>query len=146
MYVNQSYIFATLREAAKYTKCGRGSIQPKITATLQVLTNRIYFNRYMPAEISRDENELVYLDIRGVKNPNTKGRNVRYRVALKPGWEAEFEILWDNTLVTSSQIEAVLYDGGTIVGLAYGRNIGFGRFDVISIETISYEDYKSGIA
>ncbi len=65
-----------MREAARYTKEGRLSIQNKVSATLQVLSNRIYFNRFIPNNITQDENEPVYLDIRGVRNPNTRGRNI----------------------------------------------------------------------
>ena len=135
LYIDSSYIFGCMREASKHTKSGRGSIQPKLSATLQVLTNRIYFNRYMPDNITQDEHEPVYLDVRSVRNPNTKGRNVRYRVALSPGWQTEFEIIWDNTLVATHQIEAILHDAGMLVGLADGRSIGFGRFEVVSFES-----------
>ncbi len=48
-----------MREASKYTKSGRSSIQSKVATTLQVLSSRIYFKRYMPQEISQDENEPV---------------------------------------------------------------------------------------
>ncbi|MGP1906795.1 hypothetical protein ACTSEZ_01400 [Metabacillus sp. JX24] len=142
LYVHPSYVFGSMREASKYTKSGRGSIQPKLSATLQLLSSRIYFNRFMPEEITRNENEPVYLDVRSVRNPSTKGRNVRYRVALSTGWESEFEIIWDNTLVATHQIEAVLYDAGMLVGLADARSIGYGRFEVKSIETNTYEVYK----
>ncbi|MEH7236237.1 hypothetical protein [Bacillus sp. JJ1562] len=143
LYVDPSYIFGCMREASKYTKSGRGSIQPKLSATLQVLSSRIYFNRFMPEEITQDENEPVYLDVRSVRNPTTKGRNIRYRVAISSGWETEFEIIWDNTVLASQQIQAVLYDAGMLVGLADGRSIGYGRFEVNTIETMLYEDFKN---
>jgi hypothetical protein len=60
----------------------------------------------MPEEITQDNNESVYLDVRSVRNPTTKGRNVRYRVALSSGWKTEFEVIWENTLVASQQLEA----------------------------------------
>jgi hypothetical protein len=145
LYVNPSYIFGCIREAAKHTKSGRSSIQPKISATLQVLTNRVYFNRYLPEDlnnISEDENDPVYLDIRSVRNPSTKGRNIRYRVALSPGWETEFEIVWDASLVATHLVESVLYDAGRLVGLADARAIGFGRFEVISFEAAPYDSLK----
>ncbi|MED4464752.1 hypothetical protein [Metabacillus fastidiosus] len=145
LYVDPSYVFGCMREAAKHTKSGRGSIQSKLSATLQVLSNRVYFNSYLPEEITQDENEPVYLDIRSVRNPSTKGRNVRYRVALSSGWETEFDIVWDNTLVATHQIEAVLHDAGMLVGLADGRSIGYGRFEVLSVETQTFEEYKNSL-
>jgi len=142
LYLSPSYIFGCMRVASKHTKDGRSSIQSKLSATLQVLTNRIYFDRYMPDEITQNEQEPVYLDVRGVKNPNTHGRNVRYRVALSPGWETEFNILWDNTVVANPLIKTVMSDAGTLVGLADGRSIGFGRFEVISFDVKKYEELK----
>lgn len=63
-------------------------------------------------------------------------------MALSPGWQTEFEIIWDNTLVATHQIETILHDAGKLVGLADGRSIGFGRFNVISFEPQAYEDFK----
>lgn len=146
LYVNPSYVFGCMREAAKHTKSGRGSIQSKLSATLQVLSNRIVFDRYMPEEITQDDNEPVYLDVRSVRNPSTKGRNVRYRVALSPGWQTSFEIIWDNTLVATHQIEAVLHDAGMLVGLADGRSIGYGRFEVKEFNSMLYEEYKASLS
>lgn len=142
LYLDPSYIFATMREAARYTRIGRSSIQNKVAATLQVLTKRIYFDRYIPDEITQNENESVYMDVRGVRNPNTGSKNVRYRIALSPYWETEFEILWDNTIVANAQIKAVLYDAGILVGLADGRSIGFGRFEIESFQSQSYKNFK----
>lgn len=146
LYLDSSYVFGCMREAARYSPSGRGrsTLQKVVSATLQVLSNRIYLNRYMPREITKDENEPVYLDVRSVINPNTKNRNLRYRVALSPGWETEFEIIWDNTLVNGMQIEGVLHDAGMLVGLADARSIGYGRFDVSSVDIQSYEEFKKG--
>lgn len=142
LYLNPSYIFGCMREAARYTKNGRVSIQSKVSATLQVISNRIYLNRYMPEQITQNEEDLVYLDVRGVRIPTTGSRNVRYRVALSPGWETEFEFIWENTVVSGNQIEAVLHDAGVLVGLADGRTIGYGRFKVLSIDIMPYEEFR----
>jgi hypothetical protein len=142
LFLEPSYIFGCLREAAKYTKSGRSSLQPKLVATLQVLNEKILFNRYMPKnidKITRDPSQPVYLDIRSVRNPATRARNVRYRIALSPGWETEFEIIWDNTLVSRQQMIAICQDAGALVGLADGRSIGLGRFE---IEEIVINEYK----
>lgn len=145
LYVDSSYIFGCLRAASFHTKSGRGSIQAKFSATLQVLTDKILFNRYIP-EVSEflecSPEDPVYLDVRSVKNPTTKGRNVRYRVAMSVGWETEFELQWDNTIVSSSQVEQVLLDAGSLVGLADGRSIGFGRFELVSFEVLDTKNAK----
>ncbi|MBC9706515.1 MAG: hypothetical protein H9W81_16405 [Enterococcus sp.] len=138
LYVDSSYIFGCLREASFYTKSGRGSIQAKFSATMQVLDDKILFNRYMPTDESefllRSSDDDVYLDVRSVRNPNTKGRNVRYRVAMSEGWETDFILQWDDTIVSSAQVHQVLIDAGSLIGLADGRNIGFGRFEVVLYE------------
>lgn len=146
LYIRGTNVFFCLRNAAKYVKEGRTSIQTNLSPALQVLTDRVYFNRYMPEELTRDETQPVYLDVRGVKNPNTRGRNVRYRVALSPGWETEFEFIWENSLVSTRQIKNVLLDAGTLVGLGDGRAIGFGRFKIISLEIDTYNEGMNKIA
>ncbi len=76
----------------------------------------------------------MYLDIRSVKNPATRARNVRYRVAASPGWKTRFTILWDMTIVGRNEMEAVVRDAGMFAGLGDGRQIGFGRFSVERFE------------
>ena len=138
LYVDPSYIFGTIRDGAKYTKSGRGSIQSVVAATLQVAEDRVLVNRFLPeGEPPTDPEEPVYLDIRSVRNPTTKGRNVRYRIAASKGWQMTFTLLWDKTLVARGQMEAVVIDAGKLSGIGDGRSIGFGRFDLVSFEVAS---------
>lgn len=140
LYLEPSYIFAAIRDGAKYTAKKRGTLQPLVVATLQVLTDRILIDRFLPnpeTALPTDPTASVYLDVRGVKNPTTKGRNVRYRVAASPGWSASFTILWDKTLVSRGEMEAVIIDAGRFVGVGNGRSIGFGRF---AVESCMVED------
>jgi hypothetical protein len=143
LYVEPTYIFGTLRDGAKHTPKGRGSLQPAVAATLQIDDAAVLIDRFFPgfpseqpfdiakaAAPPRDPNAPVYMDVRSVKNPATRARNVRYRVACSPGWTCGFTILFDKTVVTRGQMEAVLRDAGQLVGLADGRSIGFGRFTV----------------
>lgn len=136
LYVDSTYIFGMLRDAARHTKNGRGSIQSNLVATLQTLDDRVLVDRWLPADGDppRDPTQPVYIDVRSVKNPATKGRNVRYRVAASTGWQVTFHILWDKTIVNRQQMEAVCIDAGRLVGLGDGRSVGFGRFSVISFE------------
>jgi hypothetical protein len=138
LYIRPDYVFSCLREAARYTKKGRGSIQKYVAATLQVSPDRLLFDRHIPGfdgglpeEMPTDDTLPVYLDIRGVRNPSTRARNVRYRVAASTGWHMAFTLMWDCTVASRNQLEAVTIDGGKLVGLGDGRSIGFGRFDVL---------------
>ena len=145
LYLEPTYAFGTLKEGARYTKRGRGSIQANLAATLQVVDNRILVDRWMPGfpnghecdpgklEVpASDPDSPVYLDIRMVRNPSTKARNVRYRIVAAPGWECSFTILFDKTIVSRPEMQAVLSDAGKLVGIGNGRGIGMGRFEVLS--------------
>lgn len=134
LYLEPSYIFACLRDGARYTKKGRGSLQPLVAATLQVLDEKVLVDRYLPENVTADQNELVYLDVRGVKNPVTRARNIRYRVCSSPGWNATFNIAWDKTIVSKAEMEAIILDAGMYSGLGDARSIGFGRFKLEEIK------------
>lgn len=137
LYVMPSYVFGCLRDGAKYTKKGRGSIQTALVATLQIMDDVVLVDRHVPPEpLPTDPTLPVYLDIRSVKNPSTKGRNVRYRVAASSGWTCSFTLLWDKTVVSRGEMEAVLLDAGRLIGLGDGRAIGYGRFSVESFDVV----------
>lgn len=129
LFVRPTYIFGALRDGARYTKKGRGSLQALLTATLQVLDDEILLDRFVPPEpLPLDPTASVYLDVQSVKNPTTRARNVRYRVAASAPWELNFTILWDRTVVSRAEMEAVVIDTGRLVGIGDGRTIGYGRF------------------
>ena len=147
LYLQPTYVFSTLRNGAKYTKKGKASIMSPLAATLQVTTDRVLVDRHFPGFPNghvfdvktepappTDPEMPVYMDIRSVVNPSTKARNVRYRIAASVGWGLCFELMWDKTIVSRGEMEAVLRDSGQLVGLSNGRSIGFGRFDVKRFE------------
>ena len=130
LYVQGSYIFGCIRDGAKYTTRKRGTIQPFVSATLQITDDVVLVDRFMVDPLPTDPTQPVYLDIRSVKNPATKGRNVRYRVAASSGWITTFSIFWDKTIVSRHEMEAAITDAGRFCGIGDGRAIGFGRFHV----------------
>lgn len=145
LYILPTYVFSCFREGSKNTKKGRGSIMLSVSATLQVTDDFILIDRYFPsfpnghsfdlATVDAPPNDLtapVYLDICGVRNPATKARNVRYRVAAATGWRTSFNIIWDKTVVPRDQMQAVAIDSGRLVGLGDGRSVGYGRFEIES--------------
>ncbi len=142
LYLEPAYIFGCCRDGAKFTRKGRGSLQPLVTATLQVVEPRVLIDRFLPAEGDppTDPEAPVYIDIRGVRNPSTKARNVRYRLAASPGWSAQFTLLFDRTVVSRGELEAVIRDAGKLCGLGDGRAIGFGRFEVESFEVLDHAE------
>lgn len=137
LFIDPGYIFAAVRDGAKYTKKGKGSIQSMVSATLQVTDDRILFDRFLPDDVEELQNETdqpVYMDVRSVKNPNTKSRNIRYRVAASTGWTITFNLLWDRTIVSRNEMQASVIDAGRFSGLGDGRSVGFGRFTVESFD------------
>lgn len=149
LFLEPTYVFATLVNGARYIKRGRGSIMPLVASTLQVLDDKVLLDRWFPnypnghsfdvktvvAPVA-DDSQPVYLDIRSVRNPATKGRNVRYRVAASMGWGCNFTLKWDKTVVSRGEMESVVINAGQLVGLADGRGIGFGRFEVQKFEIV----------
>jgi hypothetical protein len=140
LYLLPTHIFGCLRDAAKYTKRGRSSLISSMSSTLQVLDRRVLVNRYLPEAPIRASEELeqeVYIFMSVVKNIATRGRNIRYRVAAAPGWQCSFTLLWDKTIISRHEMEAVILDAGRLVGLADGRSIGYGRFEVLKFDVLN---------
>ncbi len=140
-YLKPNYVFATLRNGAKHTPKGKGNIQSKVAATLQVVDEIILLNRFLkdPESIDRDQSKPVYLDVSPVRLSATKGRHIRYRVALSKDWEAEFNIIWNKTVVSRREMERVCIDAGELEGLADGRQLGYGRFEVLEFNVWEYK-------
>lgn len=139
LYIRPDYIFGCIRNGARHTKKNRGNMMATVAATLQVEDTIILLDRFVPPEkeLTRDPTAPVYLDVRGVRNPSTKGRNVRYRLAASPGWRCSFTITWDKTLVAREVMRAILNDSGILGGLGDGVSIGMGRFKIATYEELS---------
>lgn len=142
LYLPRDYFFACIKGGAKYVKVGRGSIAPALTATLQVMTDKVLLDRYMPEnwekietkDFTTNESSPVYLDIRAVINPNTKSRNVRYRIACAEKWTCAFDVKFDSSIVSVKNVEQAITDAGALVGLADGRPMGYGRFELLAFD------------
>ena len=130
LYLNSNYVFACIRAGAKYSPKGRGTMEPIVSATLQVADDKVLLNRFLPHEneLTNDHKKDVYIDIRPVSRRGVK--NIRYRLATSEGWEAKFIIMWENTLINRYQMEAICIDAGAYAGIGDGRKIGFGRFEI----------------
>lgn len=133
IYLPCEYILSNFRAGSRIAFGPRGGHAGKLAACLQIADENILFDRFVPENldefINRTEAE-VYLDVRGVKQPTTKARNVRYRVALSPGWQSKFSILWDKTIISREEMHSIVDHSGEFVGLGDGRTIGLGRYSV----------------
>lgn len=143
LYLPGNYWFSCLKAASVYTKAGRGTIQKSFVAAVNILDEITFLNVKIPEnwqemtfeQFGTDSSKPVYIDIRGVMNPNSKGRNVRYRLCCSTGWETEINIEFDDTILPLAQIKKVFEDAGKLIGMADGRTLGYGRFSVESVET-----------
>lgn len=142
LYIPSSYINSALKNGSVNTKAGRGTLQKSWISAVQVEEETIYFNREIfpnweettIEEAPKDSTNPVYVDIRMVANPNTKGRNVRYRLALSPGWELNFHLIIDDEILSMAQVKKVIQDTGKLQGIADGRTLGYGRFELDEFE------------
>src|SRR5215475_11219825 len=126
LYLEAPAVFASIRDGGIYTKKGRGSIQPLIVATLQVIESLILIDRFLPeGSVPKDPCAPVYLDARGD------------RLAEAPGWTAMFHLTWDKTVLNRRQLHAACIDAGRYAGIGDGRKIGFGRYDVAKFEVMN---------
>jgi hypothetical protein len=138
LFIRHTYVFGCVRNGAKNVKKGRGSIQPLVAATLQVEEKIVLLDRWMPegGPKHNDYDAPVYVDVTGVVNKATKGRNVRYRLACSPGWKCSFTLNWDRMMVSREQMKAAVIDAGRFAGLGDGLSVGNGRFEVESYEVL----------
>lgn len=139
LFIPDSYFFATFINGGKFIKIGRGTISKKLAGTLEITEGKHFIeNRKIPKpqkdltsdHLSNDSSKDVYIDCRMVSNPNTRGRNVRYRLAMSPGWRTTCRVRWDDTIVSRQQVQAAITESGSLVGIGDGRAIGYGRFEV----------------
>lgn len=138
LYIPGYYFFSAIFGGGSYVKSGRGTIAKKIAGCLIIESEKCFVNRTLPDEIQnlvtdelpRDTSQPVYLDIRGVKNPTTKGRNIRYRLAMSKGWETQVEGYWDETVLSMENVKQAIESAGKFLGVGDARLIGNGRFDI----------------
>jgi hypothetical protein len=133
LYVFGSYLIGSIVGGGKLIKVGRGSLSKKVGSTLEILEPELdIVDRFLPDEeqITRLTTDPVYLDVRSVVNPMTKGRNLRYRVAISPGWQIKATLMWEDRALSAEDVKVCLENGGLFEGIGDGRRIGFGRFVV----------------
>ena len=87
-------------------------------------------NRFVPehpVKTSEEVNDDVYIFMSIVRNSFTRNRNLRYRVAASPGWQCQFTLIWDRTIISRNEMQAIVIDAGSLVGLSDGRSINWLR-------------------
>lgn len=122
LYISGTAVQRAFIAAATYSKGkGRGSLQKVAAASVFVTPEYIL--------LGQDKYEV---DARAVVVPATKGRVVRYRPRFDE-WKVDFNIDYDENLLTEQQLRRIVDDAGQRVGLLDfrpARNGSFGRFMV----------------
>lgn len=139
LYIFSSYITGSIREGGKQIKVGKATLSKKVGASLECDADKIFLDGLkvpLEKELTRLTTDDVYLDVRSVVNPSTKGRNLRYRIAAKPGWELSTTIFWNDIAVSKEHMKQCVSHAGIFEGIGDGRKIGFGRFEMVSFEMI----------
>jgi hypothetical protein len=127
----------SIAAGGKEIKVGRGSLFKKIESTLEVEEIKILLEGlFVPDDdnLLKLDTEPVYLDVRSVVNPATRGRNIRYRIAAKMGWKCEFHVTWDDYICSKEQLKMCVENAASFQGVGDGRKIGFGRYKILSFE------------
>lgn len=125
IYVPGFNVFAMLKSAAKLRKLGAA-------VTRAVLVQEDELPLQFPgagktaAELYEDRQ---YVDMRTIKNGPTSGRVVRCRPIFRD-WSLNFTLLYDERAIQRSDLDMVLEDAGSMIGLGDYRP-RFGRFEVV---------------
>lgn len=143
LYLLPTYFFRCFCEGGRFIKQGRSNLAKLVGCTLRVQSQPILIEgRFVPHKpeyisdgVFLENTPDVFVDTRGVVNPTTRKRNVRYRIATVAGWVCQLEIHFDRTIISRTQMHSVCHQAGEFVGLGDGRQMGLGRFVVESFES-----------
>ena len=132
VYVPAINIEASLIEGAKQYKIGRGSATKYVKSGVFITDNELQLKVDGNTIKSLDE---VEVDQRTVKNPSTKGRNMRYRAIFKM-WSTEFTIMVSSDdYISEDLLKNIIDYSGMYVGVCDFRP-RFGRFKVTKFEEV----------
>lgn len=132
---------ASILEASKGMRKGRGSMFMKFTSTLMVqpalVPLGVSIGKADPpvfdygADFAYADMPKVVIDRRPVRNPATRGTNIRSRVAFAPGTRATINVSFDDSILTPPQVREAVDAAGRLHGVGDGRKLGYGRFVVV---------------
>ena len=135
VFLPSSCFEASVKNAAKQFK-----ISGKATATKFVDSGLFCVDICLPffvdgKPIKTLDDSRIIIDKRTVKNPSTKGRNVRYRAKFDE-WESTFRIVVTaDDYLTDKLITDIITYAGLYVGVGDFRP-KFGRFQLVSLKEV----------
>jgi len=135
------YLPAISFEACMVNAAKQFKITGRQTATKYVKSGIFCVDEYLPFLVDGKpimdlDDSRIQIDKRTVKNPSTRGRNVRYRAKFD-NWESTFRFIVnsDDYLKKDLLTEIIKY-AGNFVGVGDYRP-RFGRFELVSIKEVN---------
>ena len=124
LYIPALAMQRAIVSAATFSKGkGRASLQKPVAACVFIEPQYLLLGT-----------EVYVIDEQSVVIPATKGRIIRYRPRLD-NWKVSFDISYDDTLLTETQLRRIVDDTGSRVGILDFRPEKkgmYGRFIVVS--------------
>jgi hypothetical protein len=122
IYFPSKWIKGCIESSAKGVKKGLVNLRSKVIQAVSIYPPRIY-----PEKLSNYEIDQQYVRL--------QGRNLILRSRPRfDEWEIEFEINFDEEIISSADIQKLLERGRKFIGIGDGRKIGYGRFKMEEFE------------
>jgi len=135
------YLPSTVFEACMIYAGKQFKVTGRKTATEYIKSGVYCMEEFLPflvngSPIKTLDDERIIVDKRTVKNPSTKGRNMRYRAKFD-NWSSEFVLMvTSDDYITLELLEDIIKYAGMYVGVGDYRP-RFGRFTLESIKEVS---------
>jgi hypothetical protein len=122
IYFPSKWIKGCIESAAKGVKKGTVNLRSKVIQAVSIYPPIIY-----PTKLSDYELDQQYVRL--------QGRNLILRSRPRfDKWEIDFEINFDEEIISANDIQKLLERGGRFIGIGDGRKIGYGRFKIEKFE------------
>lgn len=133
VYLPAINVEASMIIASKQFKLGRGTVSKYFKSGVFITEDYLPF--YVKGKTITDLNEIE-IDKRTVKNPSTRGRNMRYRAIFRE-WESEFKIMVTaEDYIDRELLKEVISYAGMFVAVGDYRP-RFGRFQLVELKEIT---------
>lgn len=124
-YIPGDMIEASVKEAGKQFKIGRGTAKKVVSYSVFVQEEKIPLNKKIPD---------ISIDKRWATHPST-GNSVAANRVRFDNWNATFTVQVDEERIDIKTVESMFKEAGKIVGIGSYRP-KFGRFEVKSFEIV----------
>lgn len=137
VYFPAHWIKRSAQEAAKKAKLGRDlamgvAVNPDGDFSVVVVPDEKGKLKSITSVDQFGANGWIHV-ANGRRPPRTGNYRTIYRPCIPKGWEAEFDVVVFNPIFTKQKLLDIFQLAGMFCGLGGGRDLGFGRFEVVSL-------------